>query len=125
MQKAVELHNVTGAFFPGAMSDERSAKRPKIEEESVDANEAIAFVLQSRERNQIFKPEMCHQLFGDDESISGHVDPSATVLIDHSSFNYAITFESKQKSSSATKVWLAPSYHLCYPQHMTYLSLCT
>lgn len=88
------------------MSDERSSKRPKIEEESVDANEAIAFVLQSHGRNQIFKPEMCHQLFGDDESIYGHVDPSATVLIDHSSFSYAIEFKSKQKSSSATQVWL-------------------
>ena len=86
------------------MTDERSSKRAKVENESVDANEALGLVLVSRGEELNFKPEMCHQLFGEDEVISGHVEPSARVSIDHSSFRYAVTFNSRQKSSGATEV---------------------
>ena len=86
------------------MSEERSSKRVKIEAVSVDANEALTFLLKSKDKELDFKPEMCHQLFGDDELISGHVQPSARVSIDHRSFSYAVNFTSKQKSSGATEV---------------------
>ena len=103
-REAIRLSDTACTAYLEAMSDERSSKRPKIEAEVVDANEALSLVLKSRGETLIFKPDMCHQLFGDDETITGHLEPSAAILIDHSSFSYAIEFESKQKSSDATKV---------------------
>lgn len=86
------------------MGDERSSKRPKIDSETVDANDALSFALKSKGKVLNFKPDMCHQLFGDEEVISGHVEPYVRIEIDHSSFSYAVEFESKRKSSGATEV---------------------
>ena len=114
------------------MSDERSSKRPKIENEDADANEILSFLLQSNGEELKFKPEMCHQLFGDEEVIHGHLEPSARVLIDHRSYSYTVAFKSKQKSSDATKVSLkVVLLLLCLqkdcrnPEHLDYESLYT
>ena len=82
----------------------RLFKRPKIEVESVDANEAISFELASGGKCLCFKPEMCHQLFGDDETIVGHKNPFARVSIDHRTFEYRVEFTSDHQNSKASKV---------------------
>ena len=86
------------------MSEERSAKRAKLEADSVDANEAINFELKSGGKSFRFKPEMSHQLFGDDEVIIGHKDPKGRVHIDHRSFGYGVSFVAEHSSPGATKV---------------------
>lgn len=86
------------------MADERSSKRPKIDTDGVDANEALTFELQSGTQSFAFKPAMCHQLFGDDEVIIGHEQPEAKINIDHRTFRYGIHFTSNHGRRDATKV---------------------
>lgn len=86
------------------MSDKRSAKRKRVEAESVDANEAITFELLSCDITYKFKPLMSHQLFGDEETILGHKNASARVIIQHDSFRNCIEFGSDQQAPGATKV---------------------
>lgn len=74
----------------------------------VDANEAIRFKLIAPGRGEadasVFEPEMMHQLFGDDEMLKGHEEPSGTIFINHLTFEFAVEFESKSSQPGATKV---------------------
>lgn len=86
------------------MYDERSTKRPKLDLEAIDANEAIKFELQSDSEIHHFQPDMTHQLFGDDEVILGHDNPQAKITIDQKTFQYTVSFKSDKRRPNATKV---------------------
>jgi hypothetical protein len=90
------------------MGDDREPKRAKLEMLEVDANEAIRFKLIAPGRGEadasVFEPEMMHQLFGDDEMLKGHEEPSGTIFINHLTFEFAVEFESKSSQPGATKV---------------------
>ena len=94
------------------MADEPESKRPRLGGEdgcqSVDANQCITFHLMRSDAafddTDAFGPEMCHQLFGDDEEIRGYSNPRLDIYFSPQTFEARAIFSFEAKQPAADDV---------------------
>lgn len=99
---------------------EPATKRHKADRLTVSANEALSFrLLDPSEECSLnitheFHPEMSHQIFGEEEEISGYVDLTVDITLSQSTFDTCINVNCSRRFPGATDIYGALAPH--FPQ---------